>query len=535
MGRVLRIRIEEWLLSDGSVDLPRVGAIVEWPLEFRSDGGLIPEGDPGLEILRAEGTPIGDGPSRAESRGRLQWATHLQGDGWSAIWDADRPVVGAMALSGALWVDAIGQAVFPPKHACTRGRICRVRVKVERSRRVSGPIRSSWETVPESERWVDVEESPHLFGSIEFSKLQLDGTREYPVDLVVDLDLDSAPPVEPRPRVVPGDAAVCGHVLWVADDRLPVVAQMDLAGSGSAVETALPLPVVDPGVFTRTYLSVFPDTSGCWVLDGESRYRIELDAADSAIDPQSLGSWSVCTDDGRAMLVLGEHSAVIDRDGQRHPVELPAWESSPVVALRRDSDPHFVVALGKPTPPTHPHAFGGHRARDIYRIAMISDGGDATVGPEVEFDGSVRAVGIVGGQIWVVGPTAIYELADDLSIRVVRSLPKAAIFETGFVGNQIWVLVHHARHADQRAQWPYREGEEKLSRDDGFFLFVLLDLPSLEPVGKMAINSENVRATRDDGGTVWVSGREIRGLRPDGTVAGIDVADALDRANGANE
>lgn len=66
--------------------------------------------------------------------------------------------------------------------------------------------------------------------------------------------------------------------------------------------------------------------------------------------------------------------------------------------------------------------------------------------------------------------------------------------------------------------------------EDGRWRFTLLELPSLQPTVSMAVDSNYLHVTEDADGTVWVSGREIRGLRTDGTVARIDGAQALGRS-----
>lgn len=540
-GRVLPVQMETWLIEDGSVSPPRVGETVEWVLTFTPDDDDDDDDDddaaatdPALTSLVAEATPAEGQPPREDWQGTLRWSTHLQGDGWSATWDADRPVIGAVRVRGRLWIDSLGQAVFPARQTETRGRVSRVRVEVERQRKVASLFGDTWEAIPDSRRWIDVEVSPHAFDMPGFSKVRPDGTREYPVDVMVELDLDAADPPEPRPRVVPGRAAAHGWALWVTDRQLPVVVRIDLQ-TGTAAETVLPLPVAAHGMFSPGRLSVWPDDTGCWVLAGDSRYRIDRDSAQAVVDPEPLGQWSACGYDGRTMLVLGDSSVLIDAAGSRRPIELPDWGPGVVIAPRRAGDPHFVVALRVPDVPMRPNSRGGSTARYVYLLAVIGDDDDVVViGPEVEFTDQISAIGIVDGRIRVVADGSVHTVNDDLTLDTVHRLPTRMVLEAGFVADRMWVLTHHSDGTGRSGFWPHSDETERLSRDDGRWLFTLLELPSLKPVGAMGVDSNYLHVTADADGTVWVPGPQIRGLRTDGTVTGIHVAHAIEggRAGG---
>ncbi|WP_295648335.1 hypothetical protein [uncultured Dietzia sp.] len=529
-GRVLPVRMETWLIEDGSVSPPRVGETVEWVLAFTPDND---DDDATTDLastsLVAEATPAEGRPPGKDWEGTLRWSTHLQGDGWSATWDADRPVVGSVCVRGRLWIDSLGQAAFPARQTETRGRISRVRVEVARQRKVRSLLGHKWEAILDSRRWIDVEVSPHAFDMPGFAKVQPDGTREYPVNVVVELDLDAAAPPEPRPHVVPGRAVAHGQTLWVTDRQLPVVVRIDL-DTGATTETVLPLPVATHGTFSSGQLSVRADDTGCWVLAGDSRYRLNRESAEVEPDPEPLGKWSACAYDGRTMLVLGQSSVLIDQAGHRRPIELPEWDSGSIVAHRRAEDPHFVVALRVPDVPMRPSSFGGFRARYVYRLARIDD--DVVVGPEVEFTDQISAIGIVDGRIWVVAAGAVHTVNDDLTLDTVHRLPTGMVLEAGFVGDRMWILTHHPDGTGRSGFWPHRVKSERLSREDGFWLFTLLELPSLEPVGVMGVDSNYLHVTADADGTVWVPGPQIRGLRTDGTVAQIDVTHILADSGG---
>lgn len=536
--RVLPVRMETWLIEDGSVSPPRVGETVEWVLRFHPDDDDDEAAtDPASVQLMAEATPAEGQPPREDWQGVLRWATHLQGDGWSATWDADRPVIGAVRVRGQLWIDSLGHAVFPARQVETRGRVSRVRVAVERQRRVESWRGRKWENIPDSRRWIDVEVAPPVFNSPGFAKVRPDGTRVYPVDVVVEIDLDAAAPPEPRPRLLPGRAVAHGRSLWVSDSQLPVVVRIDLA-TGAATETVLPLPVASHGKFSAHRLSLWPDDTGCWVLAGGRRYRIGFDSAaqESATrvsptravveDPEPVGTWSACGYDGRSMLVLGASPALIDAAGRRRAIELPEWGSGAIVAPRRAGDPYFVAALRVPDVPMRPSAWGGLVARYVYRLATIDDDDDVvvpTIGPELELSDQISAIGVVAGRIWVVADGSVHMINDDLSLDTVHRLPTGRVLEAGFVGSRMWTLAHHP---DGTARSSVEDG----SVEDGRWRFTLLELPSLQPTVSMAVDSNYLHVTEDADGTVWVSGREIRGLRTDGTVARIDVAQVLGRS-----
>lgn len=524
--RVYPVQIEQWLIEDGSVAPPRVGDTVHWPLLFTTDNEGRPEVESAVVTILAEATPARDQNSHVDSTQTRRWPTHLQGDGWCAAWPAERPVVGTVSVRGFLWLDALGQAVFGTDLMHTRGRVCRIQIKVQRQRKVHTAMRTRWEDIADSARWIDVQACPHVFDLPERSKVLPDGTREYPVDVVVHLDLDAAQPPTPRPRLVAGSSAVSGHTLWVADEQLPLVARLDLDLRNPAVQTVLPLPVAATWTAARDQLSVYPDGQGCWVLTRAHRYRIDRHSPAAVLDPEPVGEWSACAYDGHAMLVLGQRSTLIQPDGRRLVLDLPDWDSIPVIAQRRSSDTHFVAALRKADVPMRPNRYGGADAQYIYRLVTISDSGDVTAGPEVEFTSRVDAVGIVDEQIWVVTQGAIYTVADDLTPSTVHR-PSRLGLEAGFIENQLWILAHNRSATASSGGWPNLDGAANLSGEDGYWLFGLLELPSLEPAGAMAVNSNYLRVTADIDGTVWVPGREIRGLHPDGTVTRIDIANFL--------
>lgn len=515
-GRVLPVRMETWLIEDGSVSPPRVGGTVEWALMFTPDDDDDAAADPASANLVAEATPAEDQPPREDWQGVLRWPTHLQGDGWGATWDADRPVIGAIRVRGQLWIDSLGQAVFPARQTATRGRVSRVRTEVNKQRKVESLFGHKWETIPDSRRWVDVRVAPHAFGMPEFAKARSDGTRVYPVDVAVELDLDAADPPEPRPRVVSGRAAARGRTLWVTDRQLPVVVRIDLA-TGAATETVLPLPVATHGMFSSGQLSLRPDDTGCWVLAADRRYRIDGDSTGAVADPEPLGPWSACGYDGQTMLVLGESSVVIDAAGHRRPIALPRWGSGPVLAQRRAGDPYFVVALPVPDVPMRPNSYGGFTARYVYRLATIDDDGVVVIGPEVEFDDRIGAVGIMDGRIWLVAAGAVHTVDDDLSLDTVHRPSAGRFLEAGFVGDRMWIFGHHP---------------DGTTGEGGRWRFTLLELPGLEPVRAMGVDSNYLHVSEDDDGTVWVPGPQIRGLRTDGSVKYIDVAHALEGKRG---
>ncbi|WP_145943017.1 hypothetical protein [Corynebacterium glyciniphilum] len=223
--RILPVAVEWWVYMDLNRPTYDVGSTVDMFLWF------IEQGDPN-ERAGMKGDPVVTVDAYAEettvdrpvdlTNGR--WSMILRGDGWSALWDAPRPVLGRVRLTGHFYQSSDRSSETPLTP--TRGRVTRLR------------YRSGYTAV-------DV---PHTRHSL--PKVWVQGGSQIGVDpILVTLDLDAASPPEPaqleRPTALQGFAVTGGveaPVLWRGDLRLPIVWRTDVT-SGESTAVALPVRI----------------------------------------------------------------------------------------------------------------------------------------------------------------------------------------------------------------------------------------------------------------------------------------------------
>ena len=231
--RVLPVRVDAWTVMDMNGPECDLGETVEFILEFREASEGSEECEEAAD--RTDMTVTVDAwaqqyPGAGEvDPERMTWNTLLTGDGWSARWDAPRPLLGRVRLTGTFHRESLGPhetTVVP-----TRGGLARIRTQNGR--------RGEESRITEFERiW------------------KSDADRESDIrSFLVDLDLDAASRPEPsdlqRPCVVHGFAVTgdAGHrAFWRGDVRLPLVWRTDLA-SGMTTSVALPLRIGDAEMY----------------------------------------------------------------------------------------------------------------------------------------------------------------------------------------------------------------------------------------------------------------------------------------------
>lgn len=231
--RVLPVRVDAWTVMDMNGPECDLGETVEFILEFREASEGSEECEEAAD--RTDMTVTVDAwaqqhPGAGEvDPERMTWNTLLTGDGWSARWDAPRPVLGRVRLTGTFHRESLGPhetTVVP-----TRGGLARIRTQNGR--------RGEESRITEFDRiW------------------KSDADRESDIrSFLVDLDLDAASRPEPsdlqRPCVVHGFAVTgdAGHrAFWRGDVRLPLVWRTDLA-SGMTTSVALPLRIGDAEMY----------------------------------------------------------------------------------------------------------------------------------------------------------------------------------------------------------------------------------------------------------------------------------------------
>lgn len=125
------------LFDDPSDPLPtwHRGTTLDMYLGFveAGDSGGVDEGDFSAFVepctVRAWAEPVPDGEpvdQRMNRRG-FRWQTVLRGDGWTALWNADRPLIGYVEVTGVF------HTAFEYPHPCspTRGKLARIRLRCD--------------------------------------------------------------------------------------------------------------------------------------------------------------------------------------------------------------------------------------------------------------------------------------------------------------------------------------------------------------------------------------------------------------------
>lgn len=255
--RVLPVQVDTWMIEDSSGPQPTLGDTVDLVLQFTEDG----DGDHyGAEVVtldawaeEAEGTcwQVERGSRRGDE---FRWRTILRGDGWSALWEANRPVTGNVHVRGSLHHDGdiMGYQPLPP----TRGAVSRIRMVGEGHETDVGKVRLPFPYVDHfTVNWIG---------------------------FTMDLDDAERPePTEHTPSWFSG-FAVTGNgrrrMLWRADPLLPMIWRTELE-TGVTSSLALPLKMSEAGRFRQRI--IMPDGDGVRVRTGKRDFRVGI-ATDGA-------------------------------------------------------------------------------------------------------------------------------------------------------------------------------------------------------------------------------------------------------------
>lgn len=518
-ARILPVR---FVAEDGNVTSLAVGQTVEWHLRFNS----VDTGTPATATVHARAMPpraTRATPAEGYEDGELRWPTTLRGDGWSAHWEAPRPTIGPIEVTGELENDTSAGIYGQDFEPATRGRIRRMRVLVHSVPGTPHDRTQNSGGAEGSRRWIDVQAAPDMgFGPAR--PTQFDArTRGIPEALIVDLDLDAAAPAFPRGRHKPGDAVAHGRSMWSADAELPIVARLDLTVPLTAAEFILPLPVNHRSPWdSRGGLRLFPDHAGCWVISRGSLFRLSQDGGTELAMALPEGSLAASSD-GTTLLIHGPESFVVRADGSTTAIALPHGSARDLLHPVVDPPGEYLALLRDPASESVP--IGYH-----YRPARIFSDGTVLAGPVIDLGADPEAIGLVGGTYWLVTRQRIHLLDDTLHPDVVRPLPPGAM-SSGFIEDQMWIITHRPHPLDN----PDWRAEFAPSADhpgvDDPYLLVMLDLPSLQPQWAMPVGEHHPRVSKDDYRTVWVTTSGLRGRRPDGTISEFDVSALLDAAD----
>lgn len=184
--RTLAVQIDELAIEDGEIPPPKIGAMLEFPLQFRE----LPAENVDTVIIRAVLTANGRPPifqdAGVDSARGWQWSGVLRGDGWEASWRGFRPRSGHVELTGRFY-GTLSYDIM----SRVRGRVTRVQLVSTRYRRP--PDSHGWAIVPGHRSLREVTESPRFFDTDVFMRDDV-----YEVDresgVWIELDLDDVPP-----------------------------------------------------------------------------------------------------------------------------------------------------------------------------------------------------------------------------------------------------------------------------------------------------------------------------------------------------
>lgn len=495
--RVLTVTVEGWLIEDGSVRPPEVGQPLSVSLEFFRRAEL--KTDQRIGSIRAVAHPALDREPLRHPDGHVQWETVLRGDGWSAVWRADRPAVGTIAENGVFYVDHAGRT--DP----VRGLVTRVRnlfgtlVFGDQGWRHSSTGPLELEDVGSSPRWFSSPFDEH--------RPEPGDTKRHHSGVVVDLDLDSVPPAPLRPRVAPSALSAAGTTLWLLDRELPVLVRVvDPAGAANATEYVLPAGVVRALVHPQPR-RVFADESGCWVAGGSDVLRCNILDSEMAVLRFDLGPVLFATARQGSLLVVTENqAAVIGKDGERQLVSISNDGLRRVIDCA-PTDTGFVVL-----------STGG--ARHTVEVSEIDNFGAHHRGHKIE---STRALFVIETDVGV----RLFTHDGVIDARSGGSLFSQRFLSGGRVGDQVWVVRHRPDGSGSHGWWPVVDSSQLPPSEEGRWLFVVLDPVTFAVSSVQPIQTTRPDVTIDEESRIWIAGLGVRGIGPDDGTIELDVSALL--------
>ncbi|WP_312898884.1 hypothetical protein [Corynebacterium variabile] len=380
--RVLPVRVDAWTVMDMNGPECDLGETVEFILEFREASEESEEGADRADMTVTVDAWAQEYPGAGEfDPEQMTWTTLLTGDGWSARWDAPRPVLGRVRLTGTFHRESLGPhetTVVP-----TRGALVRIRTLNGR--------RGEESRITEVDRiW------------------KSDADRESDIrSFLVDLDLDAASRPESadlqRPCVVHG-FAVTGmpgrRALWRGDVRLPLVWRTDLA-SGTTTPVALPMRISD----AEMYLA-----------------RVQGQTADPEEDACRVVT--VDRNSGRRYFtVFGDGSSAEDAEKAAAPGRT---EAGRIVIRYEETDSRMY------TPPGG--IYGWPVSSGVQHLGRADANGDVTWIREWEVGESDTTASLltVGGQVMLWRRGAVQYLDDELEVVREARLPDGIPPEAGY-------------------------------------------------------------------------------------------------------
>ncbi|MEV0948620.1 hypothetical protein [Rhodococcus sp. NPDC049939] len=335
-SRTIRVLVPGWVLDDRSLAPPSLGDVVEVLVQFIPSGSLA---SPIEQSVQATARPVFGRMPGGHPDGGLRWLLSLFGDGWSANWWSERPVTGAVEVTGRFVAD-LGSGRSEDDPVPVRGRVRRVRVVEQRIERTDNGAR----TIPGTERFTDFESTPQRFWSTLEPLAEDEGFS--PTGVLVDLDLDDVPACDSR--FVPGAMSIDGPDVWVMDRSNPILLHLNTRSTPPRItEYLLPMTIESPGSTRR---NVHSDPDGCWITSHYDLFRCDR-AFDGTLTVERVSSegGAAVVDDGR-LFILGVTKPVLRID-RRHGLVRVDPDAHPVKTVDQDrrlipvDNPEIAAAL----------------------------------------------------------------------------------------------------------------------------------------------------------------------------------------------
>lgn len=470
--RVLPVRVDAWTVMDMNGPECDLGETVEAILEFRErrerrerrelreDARNVAPADMNVTVDAWAQECPGAGAVDPE---RMTWNTLLTGDGWSARWDAPRPVLGRVRLTGTFHRESLRPhetTVVP-----TRGGLTRIRTLHGRHGE------TPW-TVEVDRIWksdVDRESDIRAF--------------------LVDLDLDAASRPEPadlrRPCVVHGFAVtgtLGSRALWRGDVRLPLVWRTDLA-SGTTTPVALPLRINDAEMYLAR---VQGPLTGAVGDSSEDACRVDT------VDRHGGRRHFIVSGDGTFVEVAG--ATVAPGDG----------EAGRVVSRYEETSNRMHMPPGG--------MYGWPVSSGVQYLGRADANGDVTWIREWEVGESDTAATLltVGGHVMLWRRGAVQYLDDELEVVREARLPDGLPREAGYSPEVSGGCLVVSGGGTLAVLDPSPENGAPATSDGVLEPSELSEVPELPVILQVKVDAW-AHAQVDDASTIWVADARSRG------------------------
>lgn len=326
--------------------------------------------------------------------------------------------------------------------------------------------------------------------------------------VLVDLDLDDAPPLPPWPSIVPGALAAHGEDVWVVDEQLPLLVRL----RDERLVAEHPWP---GGIVTGRRLHA--DADGCWITGADRTLRVSLEGTVRPVSDES--SWLAASSASTLAVQV-----ILDPQDVHSPTVLRLRERGAEPVDVDLGGRHVGAIAGLPegflllVTPADNHV----GACSLARLALD---GTVVVGPVVGDD--AHACHLVGGtRPALARGRGVHPVLDDLTLG--EPVPVPGLLDAHGSGGRMWAL-HHPPTTLYRSNRGRRTRPCATCTSTGCspswtggpsHPSAPLRTPVPGTVGRVGIA---------DDGTAWIIGAGLRRCRRDDTPAELlDVAARLD-------